>query len=394
MPTRLKSRGNCWLARVIIDGQQVDSKVFPPGRSKGPEWMAAKTWEEQRKKELLEWLERQKKTLTGFGLLLAWGEAYLDHVERTMSRITLTEKQTVMQALFGYCREAGLTGIEDLTRSTWTLFLTSIAEERGPRRANVYRKNLLAAWNWALDSDFPGFPQVNCPLERIRPFPVEAGVRYVPPEEDVIKVLRQAHGQDLVMLLTYYYTGARRGEVFRLLWSDVNFDSGSIRLVDHKGRDGSSRSRWVPMHPELAKALRWWQSIRPCVVDNVFMQEHCDGTLGDPFQQRSKLMPRLCRKAGVKPFGFHALRHKAAAITFTAGGLAVAQTLMGHSRATTTDIYVRSAGLYGDRSVMMDALGESSIGIAAEQLLEMEMPRRLQPREAFCKHGSVNNRLQ
>lgn len=271
MPTRLKSRGNCWLARVIIDGQQVESKVFPPGRSKGPEWMAAKTWEEQRKKELLEWLERQKKTLTGFGLLLAWGEAYLDHVERTMSRITLTEKQTVMQALFGYCREAGLTGIEDLTRSTWTLFLTSIAEERGPRRANVYRKNLLAAWNWALDSDFPGFPQVNCPLERIRPFPVEAGVRYVPPEEDVIKVLRQAHGQDLVMLLTYYYTGARRGEVFRLLWSDVNFDSGSIRLVDHKGRDGSSRSRWVPMHPELAKALRWWQSVRPCVVDNVFM---------------------------------------------------------------------------------------------------------------------------
>ena len=394
MPTKLKSRGNCWLARVVIDGQQVDSKVFPPGRSKGPEWMAAKTWEVERKKEFLELRERQRKTLTGFGLLLAWGEAYLDHVGRTMSRITLTEKQTVMQALFGYCREAGLTGVEDLTRSTWTLFLTKVASERGPRRANVYRKNLLAAWNWAVDSGFPGFPQAHCPLERIRPFPVEAGVRYVPPEEDVIKVLQQAHGQDLVMLLTYYYTGARRGEVFRLLWSDVNFDSGSIRLVDHKGRDGSPRSRWVPMHPELAKALRWWQAVRPCVVDNVFMQEHCDGMLGEPFQQRSKLMPRLCRKAGVKPFGFHALRHKAAAITFTAGGLAVAQTLMGHSRATTTDIYVRSAGLSGDRSVMMDALGESSIGIAAEQLLEMEMPRRPEPREAFCKHGSVNNRLQ
>lgn len=50
MPTKLKSRGNCWLARVVIDGQQVDSKVFPPGRSKGPEGMAAKTWEVERKK--------------------------------------------------------------------------------------------------------------------------------------------------------------------------------------------------------------------------------------------------------------------------------------------------------------------------------------------------------
>lgn len=52
MPTKLKSRGNCWLARVVIDGQQVDSKVFPPGRSKGPEWMAAKTWEVERKKRI------------------------------------------------------------------------------------------------------------------------------------------------------------------------------------------------------------------------------------------------------------------------------------------------------------------------------------------------------
>ena len=161
MPTRLKSRGNCWLARVVIDGQQVDSKVFPPGRSKGPEWMAAKTWEDQRKKELRELQARQRKTLTGFELLLAWGEAYLDHVGRTMSRITLTEKQTVLQALFGYCREAQLTGIEDLGRKTWTLFLTRVASERGPRRANVYRKNLLAAWNWAVDNALPGFPQIS-----------------------------------------------------------------------------------------------------------------------------------------------------------------------------------------------------------------------------------------
>ncbi len=160
------------------------------------------------------------------------------------------------------------------------------------------------------------------------------------------------------MLLTYYYTGARRGEVFRLLWSDVNFDSGSIRLVDHKGRDGSSRARWVPMHPELAKALRWWQAVRPCVVDNVFMQEHCDGMLGEPFQQRSKLMPRLCRKAGVKPFGFHALRHKAAG------------WLWPNAHMPATDIYVRSAGLYGDRSVMMDAqYGANSC----------EIPRRRNP---------------
>ena len=63
------------------------------------------------------------------------------------------------------------------------------------------------------------------------------------------------------------------------------------------------------------------------------------------------MMPRLC---GVKPFGFHALRHKSASITFVVGGLSAAQSLMGHYRATTTDRYVRSAGLYGDQTVILE----------------------------------------
>ena len=74
------------------------------------------------------------------------------------------------------------------------------------------------------------------------------------------------------MLLTYFYTGAQRGEVFRLTWDDVCFETRKIRLVDHKGRGGAQRSRWVPMHDELAnKALSWWRDERPCAVDNVFM---------------------------------------------------------------------------------------------------------------------------
>lgn len=105
-------------------------------------------------------------------------------------------------------------------------------------------------------------------------------------------------------------------------------------------------------------------------------------------------MPRLCRKAGVKPFGFHALRHKAAAITFVGGGLNAAQILMGHSRATTTDIYVRSAGLYADRGMIPSALGEHVIGQTAARLLEMEMPHGGESHEAFCNQKSVTNRLQ
>lgn len=395
MPTKLKSRDNAWLARVIVAGKQMDSKIFPPGRVKGPEWTAAKNWEVQRKKELLADMAVQRpKTLTGFELLLAWGERYLEHVERTMSHSTFVEKRTVMQALYAYCQEENITSLEGLTKAMFIQFLGDVADEHSLNRANVYRKNLLAAWNWAIDG-VEGFPQGSSPLEKVKPYPVAEGQRYVPPEEDVIKVLKLVHGQDLVMMLTYYFTGARRGEVFRLLWSrDVDLSGARMRLIDHKGRGGKQRIRWVALHPELVKALAWWWNARPCKVDNVFMQVQNNACMGLPFKHRNHFMPTLCERAGVKPFGFHAMRHKSAEVVFISKGLNDTQLLMGHARATTTDRYVRSAGLYANRSMIPMALGESAIGRTAMELLEMEMPHGAQSHEAFCKQEPVNSRLQ
>lgn len=391
MPTQIKARGNAWLARVVVDGRELDSKLFPPGRKKGPEWMAARQWEVERKKELLV-AQSGPKTLSGCALLLAWGEGYLAHVDQTMTRKTLVEKQTVMRHFFGFCRRAGVQGIEAVRKPLLIQWLSGIASERGAERANRYRKNLLAAWHWGIDA-VEGFPQEQPLLERIKPFPVDAGERYVPPEEDIIRVFQAAQGQDLVMLLTFYYTGARRGEVFRLRWDDVDMQAKRIRFIDHKGGAGKKRVRWLPMHPTLVDALQWWQEARPCTVENVFMRLDHNSVMGEPFTSRQKLLPVLCARAGVRPFGFHALRHKAASIAFTAAGLDAAQRLMGHARATTTDIYVRSAGLYSDQRVLVDALGESGIGQAANALLT-KMPHELPTHEAFCKQGLVNSRLQ
>jgi integrase len=140
-----------------------------------------------------------------------------------------------------------------------------VADEKSGNRANVYRKNLLAAWNWGVDF-VAGFPQAVSVMEKIKPFPVKRRERYVPPEEDVIRVLQVAKGQDLVFLLTLYFTGARRGEVFRLSRGDIDLVAGKIRLIDHKAKDGAERVRWLDMHPELVKALAWWRDARPCKV--------------------------------------------------------------------------------------------------------------------------------
>lgn len=105
------------------------------------------------------------------------------------------------------------------------------------------------------------------------------------------------------------------------------------------------------------------------------------------------MLPVLCARAGVKQFGFHALRHKAASIVFVGAGLNAAQQLMGHSKATTTDIYVRSAGLYSDQDLIVNALGESGIGKAANELLESKMPHDLDHHEAFSNQNLVTNEV-
>ena len=200
--------------------------------------------------------------------------------------------------------------------------------------------------------------------------------RYVPPDEDIIKVLNLMTGQDALMVAMYLQTGARRGELFRLTWDDVDLTRRLIKLTDKKARGGGWRERWMSIDEDLAMLLTRWQEERPAKVNNVFMQtaDHHSGAIqvGDPFKQRRHFMGALCARAGVKPFGFHALRHWGAARIFKAKGLNEAQMFMGHSRATTTDRYIKSAGLYADKEVLVTTISNSSVGAAVSAMLQKE----------------------
>jgi integrase len=60
-----------------------------------------------------------------------------------------------------------------------------------------------------------------------------------------------------------------------------------------------------------------------------------------PYHDRKKIMGTLCRKAGVKYFRFHALRHAGASIVDNSNVPIVAiQEILGHENRTTTEIYL------------------------------------------------------
>ena len=182
--------------------------------------------------------------------------------------------------------------------------------------------------------------------------------RYIPPEEDFWTVYDSAKGQDKVMLLTYLHTAARRSEIFRLIWDDVDFPGNRLRLWTRKRKDGLEFD-WVTITSELGEALKWWHENRTFPdAEHVFLCEentpYCSDYYGKPFQVRQHWLKRGCEKAGVKPFGIHAIRHLSASILDDAGyPMTVIQTLLRHKNANTTSKYLHK--LRGMRTALDEA---------------------------------------
>lgn len=66
---------------------------------------------------------------------------------------------------------------------------------------------------------------------------------------------------------------------------------------------------------------------------------------GLPYQERKKFMRRLCRKAGVAYFRFHALRHSGASIMdLNKVSRGCIQRILGHRNQRTTELYLHSLG--------------------------------------------------
>lgn len=220
-----------------------------------------------------------------------------------------------------------------LKPATVLSYITEQAEVRSGYAANKDRKNLVAAWNWGMKYMERPLPGPNpCIVERMSEV---RHPRYIPREQDFWKIYDVAEGQDKVMLLAFLHLAARRGEIFRLTWPDVDFGNSRIRLGTRKRRDGNFEYDWLPMTDELFSTLlaHKQQSTSGWVFINPQSEQ--------PYVDHKKWMPRLCRQAGVKPFGMHAIRHLTASILAQNGVPTITiQAILRHKKISTTERYL------------------------------------------------------
>lgn len=344
MPTQTIRRSQLRWRGVVKFRGQVVTKWFGQGEK---ERRKAYIWEVETRAEM----KKQPETTTRMESLKLsdWARDYLDDVKCHNSKKTYEEKVGAFRRLASFFKGDIL--VAGLTVSHSRNFLQKQFKDRSGYSANKDRKNLSRAWEWGKDN-LDGFPAGSNPFRAIRRFPEIRNERYIPPESDFWAVYELGNDQDRVMLLCFLHLGARRGEIFRMRWNDVDFRNGLIRLSTRKTKDGSMRIDPVKMSEALRNQLLIWWEKRPfksseyvfTMLDDGFSRLHSPG---EPFLQRRHFLKRMCERAGVKPFTWHSLRHLSAVIMYKDGGQKVSrvQKHLRHQRPTTTDRYLASLGL-------------------------------------------------
>lgn len=126
------------------------------------------------------------------------------------------------------------------------------------------------------------------------------------------------------------HTGMRRGEVFGLMWSDVDICRSEIKIQrSYNGPTKNGKSRVVPISPLLEEALLDIYSHNP---DNSSKKP----VIAKQFDPNPGLRA-ACRRIGINPVNFHALRHTFATMALEAGrSPRKVQQVLGHSALSTT----------------------------------------------------------
>ena len=314
MPYKMKT--GQWRGHRMMNGKR-KTKVFASKTD-------AKKWEAN--------LQPEEVAPDQIRTALSLANEYLTHCKAEMSGETYGEKKLAFKNLFRFV--APDTDYPGISAKLTYDALAHRAKGSG-NAANKDRKNLLAWSTWVERvHQIPPPKAFNLPRWKEDRHP-----RHIPTEADFWSAYNAASREDQVFLLAALHTAARRGELFRLLWSDVDFPSSTIRLGSRKTKSGGMEYSTIPMTSELSAAL---QSIRTRPRSlYVFSQED-----GQPFTSRQHYMERLCRRAGVPTFGFHSIRHLSASILARANvPIPTIQAILRHKSATTTARYLHSLGI-------------------------------------------------
>ncbi|MDR2488572.1 MAG: site-specific integrase [Desulfovibrio sp.] len=261
---------------------------------------------------------------------------YLDEEGQRRKRNTVVYKRTVLRRLIAFFGENAR--LEEIDRRSLNDFLLFIAEKVSKKSANKYKVVLSAFWAWA---NIEGYCQGN-PPRQIETFPTQRHVKYVPPQEHIMKALNAASPFARSFMLAIVHTAGRVSEVRELAWEDVDLERRTVRLWTSKRRGGNRESRTLPLSKTLFDVLAAMNAERTGGEAYVFTNQLTGTCYSRQGREIKYLFHRVCEKAEVPLFTAHSLRHFVATYF---NDPRRAQKILGHENLKTTEMYLHDLGV-------------------------------------------------
>ncbi|MBF0564028.1 MAG: site-specific integrase [Nitrospirae bacterium] len=261
--------------------------------------------------QYLTWAERQRSFRSKRGFILQLVEAFGNIPVRRFNTMMLEQFQTERMA-------------KGNKPATVNRLLATIK--------HMFTKAV--QWEMVEDFAFKKVRQVKLLQENNR------RLRYLP-QEECQALLNNCDSHLYPIVVTALNTGCRKAEILSLKWENVDLKHGFILLDTTK----NGERREIPINTTLKSVL---QSVkRRLDVPYVFF-DHA----GKSYNDVRRSFNTACRKAGIKDFHFHDLRHTFASHLVMAGvDITSVKELLGHKTLTMTLRYAHLAPSHKVRAV-------------------------------------------
>jgi integrase len=229
--------------------------------------------------------------------------ARLDYVKEYNSERHYTDH--IYQAK-RWVKKWGNFNCSEITPAMIQAYLLSRKRETSAYTANKDLRYLRALFNFAMHPTRKWMDQN--PTEGIEFFPVEKRIKYVPPKEDVLRVIMAAESDIQDYLWTIALTMGRMSEINSLTWQDVDFQKRCLVLYTRKKKGGHLTPRIIPMGERLYNTMERRYANRdkrkPWVFWHRYWSPKEKQWMEGPYKNRKGIMRTLCEKSGVQYFRF------------------------------------------------------------------------------------------
>jgi len=205
---------------------------------------------------------KKEKELRGALTLRALCEAYCDGL-KVKGKIKSSRDTLSAFRVHVFSTEFADLPAKEITSKAISQIIRKVFESGKERTAGILRNYLVAAYNAARKAPFDPkalsilipFDITSNPAEVIATIPVKRGERHLSATELKAYLLALTNSPVDLLLKVHLYSGGQRiAQLARTSIADYQPDSGTLRLLDPKGKRSAPREHYIPLAPK-AKAI-------------------------------------------------------------------------------------------------------------------------------------------